>query len=65
MKNDYPSAPLGNRGVEASPEKTNRKYFDAGVDMSSPAPIMDAIESFNATLGEMEKLLGEIGALKE
>ena len=37
----------------------------AGVDMSSPKPIMDAIDSFNETLGEMEKLLTEVGALKE
>ena len=37
----------------------------AGVDMSSPKPIMDAIDSFNETLDEMEKLLTEVGALKE
>lgn len=31
----------------------------AGVDMSSPQPILDAIELFKSTLDEMEKLLDE------
>lgn len=35
----------------------------AGVDMSTPEPILDAIDSFSATLDEMERLLKEIGAL--
>ena len=30
----------------------------AGVDMSEPAPIVDALDAFGATLGEMEALIG-------